>query len=208
LLKVFLENEMTKNIVRINLRERLLCRSSLEDFMLEESSLNDGVAGNTICERLSAAFNATENAQEKIQLLYLFRKENCKIPGASDKKYNGIVIEFGTNSGVDALAVYSDLQGGWFSGKDNNLLEFAISGHAESVYRQLRDAADRAILQTTSHPTDVPGPPPPGNILINFLSETGISFGGGASRDVASDRFGGPIIHAALQLRKLVLGMN
>lgn len=200
---------MKSKAIKTNLRERLLCRSSFEDFMAEYSGSNDYyVDGGSACEQLKIVSFKAEHVREKIQLFYLFRKENCETPDFGDKDISGIVIEFGTNSGVDALAVYSDLRGAWFSGENNSLSEFIISGHAVPVYKQLRDAADRRVLHTASDPSDVPSPPPPGFILMSFLSKSGISFGGGASRDVASDRFGGPIIHAALQMRKLILGVN
>lgn len=200
---------MKVNFVKSNLRERLLCCASLEDFWAEHCNLNNKTADHdNICKRLTTIFNTTDSAREKIQIIFLCRQMNCPIPNENNEKLKGIVIEFGTESGVDALAVYSDLSGAWFSGKDKRLLEFSISGHAQTVYQQLRDAADRGSQHATSNFADMPMPPPPGYISIIFLSENGIAFGIGASRDIASDRFGGPIIHFALQLRKIILEIN
>lgn len=172
---------------------------------LKESKIK---SSNDLCERLKDLFDSAGSVREKIQILTLCRDKNCPMPDVSREQLIGVVIEFATEFGVDALAVYSDLQGAWYDGKENSLLEFVVSDRKQSVYQQLRDAITHGIQKATSHPTDVPPPPPPGYILISFLSANGIAFGMGASRDLASDNVGGPIIHAALELRKIILGIN
>lgn len=205
---------MTTNIIKVNLRKRLLCCADLEEFISENSNLdtivkdNKNTDRNDICRQLATMLDMAGSVREKIQIFTLSREKNCPIPDVSREQVRGVVIEFGTEFGVDALAVYSDLQGAWYCGKNNSLLEFIISEHEQPLYQRLREAVDRGIQQATSHPTDVPAPPPPGYILISFLSTIGIAFGMGVSRDLASDNIAGPIIHAALGLRKIILGID
>ena len=146
--------------------------------------------------------------REKIQISTLCRENECLIIGKDKNKFTGVAIEFGTEFGVDALAVYSDLKGAWYSGKDSSLVEFDLSGHPHSVCQQLRVAVNRGVQHAIPHPTQVPSTPPPGYIVISFLSIYGIAYALGASRDMASDGIAGPIIHAGLIIRKMILGVD
>ena len=52
---------------------------------------------------------------------------------------------------------------------------------------------------------EISNPPAPGCIVINIVSVKGMAFCSGESRDIASDKFSGPIIHYALGLRAMIL---
>lgn len=120
------------------------------------------------------------NCKKKIQVLRFFRENNCRVSEENDDKLKAVIIEFGNEFGIDAFAVYSDLEVTWYSGADNTLLEFIISKDAHPVYDQFWYAADRGSQQAISHPTEIPPLPPSGCILISFLSKDGIAFGMGA----------------------------
>jgi hypothetical protein len=200
--------------IKTDMRKRLLCCASLADFIQENSNFGLIVKDaeieekSDLCGKFAAMFDVARSVREKIQVLTFFREKNCRIPDVNDEQLKAVVIEFGNEFGVDALAVYSDSQVAWYSGKDNALLEFEISKDVHPAYDQLWGAADRGSQHAISHPTEIPTLPPPGYILISFLSKNGIAFGTGASRDIASDSVTGPLIHAALGLRKVALALN
>lgn len=205
--------KMTDTLIQTNIRQRILACANFRDFLSENAHLNvaikDGEAADYAddCEQLSAWFGNALSVREKLQILSLYRGLKCPMPHV-DSELIGVVIEFGNEFGIDALAVYSDLQGAWYSGRDRSLMEVDLSVGARAAYQRFRDAVSRAIQHCVPHPTEIPPPPPPGYIAISFLSERGIAYALGASRDIAVDGISGPIVYLALAIRELVLGTS
>lgn len=203
---------MTGTIINANLRRRILACADLADFLAEKTHLEmrtgdrKGAEFAGDCERFMAWFGDASSVREKLQILSLCRERRYPTPLVGGGELLGVVIELGNEFGVDALAVYSDLQGAWYSGRDSTLTEVDLSAGSRVAYQQLRDVVNRGMQHCMPHPTEIPLPPPPGYTVISFLSESGIAYALGSSRDMASDGISGPIIYSALAIRKLILG--
>ena len=202
---------MTGAIINADMRRRIFGCANLADFLAEKTHLEmrerdckeAEFAGD--CERFRAWFGDVSSVREKLQILSLYRERCCPTPLVGSGEPLGVVIEFGNEFGVDALAVYSDLQGAWYSGRDRTLTEVDLSAGSRGEWQKLRDAVSRGMQSCIPHPTEIPSPPPPGYTVISFLSERGVAYALGASRDMASDGICGPIIYSALSIRKLIL---
>ncbi len=202
---------MTGAIINADMRRRIFGCANLADFLAEKTHLEmrardcKGAEFASDCERFRAWFGDVSSVREKLQILSLYRERRCPTPLIGSGEPMGVVIEFGNEFGVDALAVYSDLQGSWYSGRDRTLTEVDLSAGSRGDCQKLRDAVNRGMQNCIPHPTEIPSPPPPGYTVISFLSERGVAYALGASRDMASDGISGPIIYSALSIRKLIL---
>ena len=196
--------------MKVNLRSRMLCCENFDDFVLGYSSgyglPRDLYADDEAvhCRPLGAMLETSKSLRETLQILYICRLKKCPPAHPTNGEPLGVVVEFGVESGVDGLAIYFDGHGSWFESKTNSMLEFAIAADSEAPYDAIRSAVHRARDKAIPDPVNVPPPPAPGHMLVSLLSDRGIAFAQGLSRDLATDNLTGPIVHAALAMRKKV----
>ena len=189
-----------------NIRKRLLCTLDASDVVM----LAKGVAPpetSTSPGELEAALGLAPYAsvtQRKLQTLSLLGSQAGVQDGVSSQ-HVGVVVEFGVEHGTDALAAFSDGVAAWFDATAGTLAEATLSSDAKEACQSLIAAGVRIREVTGKATWDTPPPPPVGFVCISLITEAGISYGLGPMRDLASDGHGGPIIHWALNLRKVVL---
>lgn len=142
--------------------------------------------------------------RDKLAAFFKCRMDDAKSKHISQHKLLGVVVEFGVETGVDAFAAYSDGVVYWYDSTLSKMLEVQMCGVG-------KDKVDEALLAATkiadaSKPSfGIPNPPQPGFALIALITEDGIYYGLGASRDLASSPISAPIIKSALQIRKDIL---
>lgn len=173
--------------------------------MLSKGDASQGIASTP--DGLRMALNLAPYAsgtQRQLQAIRLFGKQDGA-HGHGASGHIGVVVEFGVEHGTDALASFSDGVAAWFDAGSGTLTEATLSGEARQACQSLIESGVR-IRDVTGKPTwDTPPLPPTGFVCISLITEFGISYGMGPMRDLASDGYGGPIIHWALNLRKVVL---
>jgi hypothetical protein len=192
--------------VLTNLRKRLLCTLEASDvFILARG--NSATEASTAESDLKAALALApyeSAAQRRLQTLRLLRGLAAE-QDRNEAAPLGVVVEFGVESGTDALAAFSDGVAAWFDATSSTLTEATLQNDGRQVCQSLMAASVR-IREVTGAPTgDTPPPPPTGFACISLITESGISYGMGPMRDLASDGYGGPIIHWALNLREVIL---
>lgn len=189
-----------------NLRKRLLCTLDANDVAMlakGEAATESAASPQEIKVALGLAPYASAS-QRQLQTLRLLGRQ----VGAHDcdsSKHIGVVVEFGVEYGTDALAAFSDGVAAWFDAASGTLTEATLSGDAKQACQSLIEAGIRIQEVTGSPSWDTPPPPAAGFACISLIDEMGISYGMGAMRDLASDGYGGPIIHWALNLRNVIM---
>lgn len=194
-------------IIQVNLRDRMLCCGSVEEFCLDFPGLSDFFARNKQSSSLSKItpdLIKNMSARDLLNLHRLLRLHDK--PVLSDNKQLGVIVEFGMEYGVDSLSLYSDAQGGWYSSLEKKMIEFSLREKSVELFDKFFAAAHRGVSHSKPHPTYIPPPPQPNNIQINFVSAMGNSYALGPSRSVASDGIAGPIIYYAIEMQKILLG--
>jgi len=124
------------------------------------------------------------------------------------KQLYGVVVEVDQPEGLDVLAAYTDYSARYinYSGK-MTIWQTRTQDMDARIDRLLE--AGRAILPALG-PWEGrrPGPPPRGQVRINFLTSSGLCFGQGPWDALAKDRLGGPVLGAAAQLLKAIVDLE
>ena len=173
-----------------DLRRRLLClpssRSSLGGAPLpgETETRVSGYLSHLFAARLSNQFTQ---------------------PDIDDQEVKGVLVEFGVQTGTDAFSAFADGWIGWFDSARTSFVEGKVTAGATTTLRELMVATraafgDPALARYEASP--VPGA---GKCTVSAISGSGIAFGIGDSRSMATDQLGAPIIRATLNLRMMLL---
>lgn len=117
----------------------------------------------------------------------------------------GVLVEFGVQAGTDAFSAFSDGWIGWFDSARKSFVEGRVTAGATTTLRDLMDATcaafgDPALARLEASPV-----PEAGKCTVSVISPSGIAFGIGDSRSMATDQLGAPIIRSALNLRLMLL---
>lgn len=194
-------------IIEENIREYLLCRPDIDSFCenhisfdLQKSSSNQSL----FLSQMQREFDSTNSVREKLSMCFLLRKyfASCHLTNSSHLK--GVVIEFGVANGVDTFAAYSDGSAAWYESSKAKLIEVNLQNEGKDQLDKLFLTVAE-VIKVAQPSVVIPTFPPPGFALISIIGAEGISFGAGASRDMASDALSGPLIRSALEIRQMIL---
>ena len=150
---------------------------------------------------------STANVRGRLRILRALRQHNDGLPDAlATDQSLGVVVEFGQEYGVDAIAVYSDAHVFFFDGNKQRLFEGLLKDNMRPSL-DLVLAAARQIIRSgmVEAQKDLPESPPPGIGLIGIVSKDGLAFGAGKTLDLAADENSKPIIRGVLEIRQALV---
>lgn len=193
-------NDLSENI-EVNLREYLYAVSG--SLNKEDNPALDGLVQNQVRD----AFDALEGDRAKLALSSYLRETAPSIDLGFLDGLRGVVVEFGVEGGTDVFAGYSGGVAAWYDNASSKMVEVELKGKSRINLDGILLAAKK-ISDVATASNALPLQPSAGFALISLINADGISFGLGASREMAVDGICGPIIQGALAIRKEILSLN
>lgn len=193
--------------VTMDMRRKLLSAPPLADFVALHPDWQAPPAAARDAAGLCAALAATPAAPSAalaLQLAWLRRENGCPATPPTVPAPESVLLEFGVESGVDALVAWSDGAFGWYDSRLRRLREGRLAPGDDALLRSLLQAVAAAGAQFGAGQHRLPPGPAAGEIVISRITVDGIAFGKGPMRAIAGDKYGGPIIHWGLQLADLL----
>jgi hypothetical protein len=196
--------------VRIDMRRHLLCQPSLPDFrqlhpelrpLLDAAMREDAPA---LCNALAGLANTRPAARDALALASLLREFKCEAVVDDDRPLESVVLEFGVADGIDALAVCSDGLIGWYDAAQAKLREGQATPANMPLVAKLFEAVQAAASRFGPARPILPPGPAAAEITITRITRDGAAFGKGPMQAIATDKYGGPIIHWGLQVADLI----
>lgn len=122
-----------------NLRERLLCTLDASETYALIKGPEAAPAQPLSQYEISAVMNEApyeSSTQRRLQSLHLLLDSKDAPVGGKGEDI-GVVVEFGVESGIDALAAYSDGVTAWFNSADGSLTEATLNTGAKQACENL-----------------------------------------------------------------------
>lgn len=120
----------------------------------------------------------------------------------------GVVIEFGSPSSPDTVAVYADGNVRYID-EQEKLFSYGPNTKGLSPKARAFLARSRDLLARLDPWKEQRVPAPPyGFVRITFLASSGLYFGDGELRQMAKDKFGGATVRSAFDLFKAVSSVS
>jgi hypothetical protein len=139
------------------------------------------------------------------QVWHFLRQLGIRPAPEEAKNILGVVVEVGMDKGLDILAAYSDLTARYYNFSGAGVVWERPDASLDRSIQKILDSA-RAVVDKIA-PWREPRPiePPKGHIRINMLTPSGLHFGQGPFKVLASDPVGGPVVTAAVELMQLMV---
>lgn len=122
----------------------------------------------------------------------------------------GVVMELGMPKGHDYLAAYSDHSARYFNFSGAGVVWEHPNASLDPLIDKLLQSAERTVMKLGPWDKPRPGPPPNGQMRLNFLTPSGLYFGQAYERVFHSDPLAKEILANAHELmcRLMNLGKN
>ncbi|HKY27110.1 MAG TPA: hypothetical protein VJM12_04110 [Pyrinomonadaceae bacterium] len=124
------------------------------------------------------------------------------------KRLYGVVVEVGTENGLDILAAYVDGTARYFNYTGAAIIWERPDRSLDTTIETLLVLGQRVANEIGPWDGDRPAAPASGDVRINLLVPSGLHFGQGRFEQLASDGMGGPLIAAATELMRALIAKS
>lgn len=140
-----------------------------------------------------------------LQAWHFLRDVEIEPDDATAKQLFGVVVEVALAEGLDIVAVYADYTARYINYSGAGVIWDAPDNSLNQDMDAVLQAAREVVGQIGPWEGNRPPAPPKGHARISMLTPSGLHFGEAPFEVLAKDKFGGPVIHAAIRLMRAMI---
>ena len=143
-----------------------------------------------------------------LQAWNFLRQHGVQPPAADSKKLLGVVVEYTLKGGVDLLAAYPQHTARYYNFSGAGVVWEHPDASLDSAIDAVLAAGQQVLNQIGPWKQPRPGPPPEGQLRLNFLSPAGLHFGQASFATLSNDPLAKPTVDAATSLMQQLVAKD
>jgi hypothetical protein len=143
-----------------------------------------------------------------IQAWYFLRMLGINPDDSIAKRVYGVVVEVALNQGIDIVAAYEDCSARYYNYSGAGVVWEKPNNSLDNKIIDLLNAGKQTVIQIGPWEDKRPPAPVKANARVSMLTPSGLHFGEGPMKLIASDSKGGPIITAAFELMQELINIG
>ncbi len=140
-----------------------------------------------------------------LQAWHFLRDVDIEPDDATAKQLIGVVVEVALAEGLDIVAVYADFTARYINYSGAAVIWDSPDNSLDQDMDAVLQAGSEVVGQIGPWEGDRPPAPPTGHARISMLTPSGLHFGEAPFELLAKDKFGGPVILAAIRLMRALI---
>jgi hypothetical protein len=143
-----------------------------------------------------------------LEAFQFLRDLSVPVPLEKQKHVLGVVVEVGTQNGLDLVAAYADYHARYYNYSGAGVVWERPTSLLDPQIDALLGAAQPVAIAIEPWNGARPPAPDKGQLRINLLTPNGLHFGQGPINALSKDRLGGPVVSAAFRLMQSLIALT
>ena len=144
-------------------------------------------------------------ARHYAQAWHFLRSQGVRPPAEIERLLLGVVVEVPMQGGLDLLAAYPDHHARYYNFNGSGIIWEHPNASLDPAIDALLEAGRRIVSTIGIWEGPRPPAPPMGQVRVNVISPSGLHFGQGPSKAMASEALAGPVFSAAAALMQQLI---
>ncbi len=144
-------------------------------------------------------------SRELLQAWHFLRQYGEQPPSHVAKQILGVVAELPMPQGFDLVAAYADRSARYWNFSGAGVVWEHPDSSLDSTIDNLLESSKQVVAQIGPWNKGRPGPPPPGQLRLSFLTPSGLHFGQGPASVLSHDPFGARVLQGVVVLMRALM---
>jgi len=144
-------------------------------------------------------------SRHRLQAYHFLREHGRRQLSDDPTETLGVVVDVWAGAGIDTLAAYGDHTARYCNHSGSAIIWDARDRPIDESIHRLLAASRKVVAEIGPWKGERPGPPPPGQDRVSFLTSRGLHFGQGPQALIWKDPLSGPVFAAAAELMQRLI---